>query len=61
MNGEWYFGRWKTAVHAPSAETTGLEKKCCIVAPPYLVEDIGDVGTLWNATIKPAPDDRFVT
>uniref|UniRef100_A0A915Q6K3 Fibronectin type-III domain-containing protein n=1 Tax=Setaria digitata TaxID=48799 RepID=A0A915Q6K3_9BILA len=51
VNNQW--NRWKTAGKPSVFEKSDRKKACCIVPPPYMVENIGVAGTLWEVDIAP--------
>ncbi|VDN93409.1 unnamed protein product [Brugia pahangi] len=51
VNNQW--NRWRTAGKPSFLEKSGQKKGCCIVPPPYMVENIGLAGTFWEVDISP--------
>ncbi|GMS87185.1 hypothetical protein PENTCL1PPCAC_9360, partial [Pristionchus entomophagus] len=52
VNGHW--NMWKSSGKVPANEPVEVKKSCCIVPPPYFVENIGAVGTNWEVDVNPA-------
>uniref|UniRef100_A0A913IDA2 Fibronectin type-III domain-containing protein n=1 Tax=Strongyloides stercoralis TaxID=6248 RepID=A0A913IDA2_STRER len=59
VNGEW--NRWKTAGRPTTQEAERHKTGCCIVPPPYYVENIGQEGTYFEIDINPAATEKNVT
>ncbi|KAI6240848.1 hypothetical protein M3Y99_00392200 [Aphelenchoides fujianensis] len=59
VNGVW--NRWKTAARLAVADPPEIKENCCIVPPPYHVENIGVQGTWWEVPIAPAATEKNVT
>lgn len=59
VDGVW--NRWQTASKIAVSETAEVKKNCCIVPPPYIVENIGVDGTWWEIPISPAATEKNVT
>jgi hypothetical protein len=38
-----------------------VKENCCIVPPPYFVEQIGEPGTYWEVPIAPSPTHDNIT
>ncbi|EJD74869.1 hypothetical protein LOAG_17881 [Loa loa] len=51
VNNQW--NRWRTAGKPSVIEKSERKKGCCIVPPPYMVENIGLAGTFWEVDISP--------
>lgn len=59
VDGVW--NRWKTAGRLTVSEPPEIKAACCIVPPPYMVENIGSPGTWWEVDIAPAATEKNVT
>uniref|UniRef100_A0A7E4VM27 Fibronectin type III domain protein n=1 Tax=Panagrellus redivivus TaxID=6233 RepID=A0A7E4VM27_PANRE len=59
VDGVW--NRWKTAGRLTVSEPPEIKEACCIVPPPYMVENIGAPGTWWEIDIRPAPTEKNIT
>ncbi|KAI6201513.1 hypothetical protein M3Y96_00850200 [Aphelenchoides besseyi] len=59
VNGVW--NRWKTTARLAVAEPKEVKENCCIVPPPYMVENIGGPDTYWEVPIAPAPTEKNLT
>uniref|UniRef100_A0AC35GLZ5 Uncharacterized protein n=1 Tax=Panagrolaimus sp. PS1159 TaxID=55785 RepID=A0AC35GLZ5_9BILA len=59
VDGVW--NRWKTAGRLTVNEPPEIREACCIVPPPYHVENIGAPGTWWDVDIAPAKTDTNIT
>uniref|UniRef100_A0A915B8J5 Fibronectin type-III domain-containing protein n=1 Tax=Parascaris univalens TaxID=6257 RepID=A0A915B8J5_PARUN len=51
VNEQW--NHWKTAGKPSVSEKADRKKGCCIVPPPYMVENIGAPGTFWEVDVGP--------
>ncbi|CAG9530835.1 unnamed protein product [Cercopithifilaria johnstoni] len=51
VNNQW--NRWRTVGKPSVIEKSERKKGCCIVPPPYMVENIGVPGTYWDVDISP--------
>ncbi|KIH68490.1 hypothetical protein ANCDUO_01164 [Ancylostoma duodenale] len=38
-----------------------IRRSCCIVPPPYMVENIGSPGSWWEVDVSPAATEKDVT
>lgn len=38
-----------------------IKENCCIVPPPYHVDNIGNPGTLWEVPVEPAATEQNIT
>lgn len=43
------------------SESPEVKENCCIVPPPYRVENIGYSGTLWDVPVSPAATEQNIT
>uniref|UniRef100_A0A8R1HV11 Fibronectin type-III domain-containing protein n=1 Tax=Caenorhabditis japonica TaxID=281687 RepID=A0A8R1HV11_CAEJA len=60
VDGEW--NHWKSAPKKmTSSEPINIRRSCCIVPPPYFVDNIGAPGTFWEVDVNPAATDNNVT
>jgi hypothetical protein len=59
VNGVW--NRWKTASKLSTYDSPEVKENCCIVPPPYHVDNIGSPDTFWEVPIAPAKTERNVT
>ncbi|EJW71720.1 hypothetical protein WUBG_17372, partial [Wuchereria bancrofti] len=51
VDNQW--NRWRTVGKPSFLEKSEQKKGCCIVPPPYMVENIGSAGTFWEVDISP--------
>uniref|UniRef100_A0AC34QKY1 Fibronectin type-III domain-containing protein n=1 Tax=Panagrolaimus sp. JU765 TaxID=591449 RepID=A0AC34QKY1_9BILA len=59
VDGAW--NRWKTAHKLTVSEPPEIKEACCIVPPPFFVENIGAPGTWWEIDVAPAPTEKNIT
>ncbi|UMM24223.1 hypothetical protein L5515_004561 [Caenorhabditis briggsae] len=60
VDGEW--NHWKSAPKKmTSSEPLNIRRSCCIVPPPYFVDNIGAPGTFWEVDVNPAATENNVT
>ncbi|TKR65207.1 hypothetical protein L596_025641 [Steinernema carpocapsae] len=59
VDGQW--NRWRTAGRMTVSEPEEVKENCCIVPPPYMVKNIGSVGTWWEVDVNPAATDQNIT
>ncbi|KAL3115899.1 hypothetical protein niasHT_007199 [Heterodera trifolii] len=59
VDGRW--NNWKLAGRPTVAEAPEVKENCCIVPPPYHVDNIGQTDTQWQYAIAPSPTDRNIT
>ncbi|CAD5222389.1 unnamed protein product [Bursaphelenchus xylophilus] len=59
VDGVW--NRWKTASKIAVSESPEVKANCCIVPPPYIVENIASPGTWWEVPIAPAATEKNIT
>ncbi|KJH44141.1 fibronectin type III domain protein [Dictyocaulus viviparus] len=73
VDGEW--NHWRTASRKVIVGETAevgvfksfqvtkmlIRRSCCIVPPPYMVENIGSPGSWWEVDVGPAATERAVT
>ncbi|CAB3401714.1 unnamed protein product [Caenorhabditis bovis] len=60
VDGEW--NHWKSAPRkVTSREPANIRRGCCIVPPPYFVDNIGAPNTYWEVDVNPAATDNNVT
>ncbi|CAI4231782.1 unnamed protein product [Auanema sp. JU1783] len=60
VDGEW--NHWKSAPKKIiSTEPPEVRRSCCIVPPPYMVENIGSPGTFWEVDVNPAATEKNIT
>ncbi|VDO74656.1 unnamed protein product [Heligmosomoides polygyrus] len=60
VDGEW--NHWRSAPRKViTGETAEIRRSCCIVPPPYMVENIGSPGSWWEVDVSPAATEKDVT
>ncbi|CAJ0598951.1 unnamed protein product [Cylicocyclus nassatus] len=60
VEGEW--NHWRSAPKKViTGETAEIRRSCCIVPPPYMVENIGSPGSWWEVDVSPAATEKDVT
>lgn len=59
VDGIW--NRWKTAARLTVTEPPEIKENCCIVPPPYYVDNIGAPGTTWEISLEPAATETNIT
>ncbi|PIO68284.1 hypothetical protein TELCIR_09931 [Teladorsagia circumcincta] len=60
VDGEW--NHWRSAPRKViTGETAEIRRSCCIVPPPYMVENIGSPGSWWEVDVSPAATENGVT
>lgn len=58
------WNRWKTVVDSPLSEVvqkTEEDRACCIVPPPYFVDEVGEEGTIMPVVIRAVPNDTHIS
>ncbi len=55
------WNQWRTAARLAVIEQSDAKRGCCIVPPPYIVENIGTPGTFWEVDVSPANTDKNVS
>ncbi|GMT18237.1 hypothetical protein PFISCL1PPCAC_9534, partial [Pristionchus fissidentatus] len=58
VDGQW--NMWKSSAKQVVSEPVEVRRSCCIVPPPYFVENIGAVGTNWEIDVTPAQTEDNV-
>lgn len=43
------------------SEPLEIKENCCIVPPPYYVDNIGHPGTSWEVSVAPAATEQNIT
>ncbi|KAK0418386.1 hypothetical protein QR680_013533 [Steinernema hermaphroditum] len=59
VDGQW--NRWRTAGKGPTNDPEEVKENCCIVPPPYMVQNIGVMGTWWEVDVNPADTEQNIT
>uniref|UniRef100_A0A7I5E8R5 Fibronectin type III domain protein n=2 Tax=Haemonchus contortus TaxID=6289 RepID=A0A7I5E8R5_HAECO len=60
VDGEW--NHWRSAPRKViTGETAEIRRSCCIVPPPYMVENIGSPGSWWEVDVTPAATENGVS
>ena len=59
VDGVW--NRWKSAARLTVSEKPEIKAACCIVPPPYHVDNIGSPGTFFEIDIAPALTEKNIT
>uniref|UniRef100_A0A158P9A7 Fibronectin type III domain protein n=1 Tax=Angiostrongylus cantonensis TaxID=6313 RepID=A0A158P9A7_ANGCA len=59
VDGEW--NHWVSACFRITVILSQIRRSCCIVPPPYMVENIGSPGSWWEVDVSPAATERAVT
>jgi len=59
VDGIW--NNWKLAGRPTIADPPEVKENCCIVPPPYHVENIGMHGTTWDVPVAPSPTQKNIT